>query len=548
MDDPTNIPAPGRDPADAAPETTNTPSQSPQAAPGSEPGARGGPEKASPQKQKSANTAARLLELVNQCGAELYTDQTGRPYIAVEVNGHPEHWPVDSRQFKEWLGMAAYRLGGDVANSNTVEEAVRVLCARAKVEGRQREVYVRVGWHDGSIYLDLCDAARTAVKISRSGWGPVDRHPVSFRRPEGMLALPEPVRGGSLDELGDLLNLGDERNRDIVIGWLIGVMRARGPYPPLVINGEQGSGKTDTARGLRYLVDPHALDGRPPPVSEQELLLIARNNHVVAFDNVSEVPGWLSDALCRLATGAALSRRKLYTDDEEVQVQVTRPAILNGINADMISGPDLLDRATVIEVPSIPDERRLPEEAVWGRLEEARPRLLGALLDAVVTALQRQGTVKLPRLPRMADFALWVEAASPALGWQEGEFTELFFQARDEADMHTLTLWPVMEPLEQILRGHEGAWEGTVGELLEELNGARSRSAGPPPADWPRSPRWLGGQLRRHEPLLRRVGIEVSRPKRSNGGRMVRIVRREAEPRQPSPGPCSHTGAEGDHP
>jgi hypothetical protein len=161
------------------------------------------PRRATETERKSRNMAARLLELVRGSGAELYTDQTGRPYISVGVNGHPENWPVDSRAFKDWLAMQAYRLAGDTANSNSVEEAVKVLCARAKFEGPQREVYLRVGGHGGSIYLDLCDPARRAVEISSTEWRLVDRHPVCFRRTDGMLPLPEPVRGGRLNELGD---------------------------------------------------------------------------------------------------------------------------------------------------------------------------------------------------------------------------------------------------------------------------------------------------------------------------------------------------------
>src|SRR5262249_22550169 len=160
---------------------------------------------------------------------------------------------------------------------------------------------------------------------------------------------------------------------------------------------------------------------------------------------------------------------------------------------------DFRDRAIIIELPVVPDDRRRTEEEVRARLEEARPRLLGALLDAVATALQRKDHVKPASLPRMADFTRWVAAASPALGWREGEFTKLGLESRDEAGLQALSLWPVMDALEHTLGHHEGAWEGTVGELLEALNRARPRSPGPPPADWPRSARALGGQVKRYE-------------------------------------------------
>jgi hypothetical protein len=44
---------------------------------------------------------------------------------------------------------------------------------------------------------------------------------------------------------------------------------------------------------------------------------IAPNVHVLAFDNVSGPPDWLSDALCRLASGGDLAVLEPYSDDAE---------------------------------------------------------------------------------------------------------------------------------------------------------------------------------------------------------------------------------------
>jgi hypothetical protein len=73
-------------------------------------------------------------------------------------------------------------------------------------------------------------------------------------------------------------------------------------------------------------------------------MIAANNGHLLAFDNVSGLPAWLSDALCRLASGGSFAVRRLYSDDEEVLFQATRPTLLNGIE-DIISRPDLADRA-----------------------------------------------------------------------------------------------------------------------------------------------------------------------------------------------------------
>jgi len=77
---------------------------------------------------------------------------------------------------------------------------------------------------------------------------------------------------------------------------------------------------------------------------ERDLVIAANNSHVLAFDNLSGLPHALSDAFCRLATGASFGLRQLYTDADEVLFQAARPILLNGID-DVIGRSDLADRA-----------------------------------------------------------------------------------------------------------------------------------------------------------------------------------------------------------
>ena len=102
-----------------------------------------------------------------------------------------------------------------------------------------------------------------------------------------------------------------------------------------------------------------------------------------AFDNVSALQPWLSDALCRLATGGGFGTRRLRTDQDEVLFDGARPIILNGIE-DVVTRPDLADRAMFLTLEPIPEERRRPEAEFWAAFEAERPDILGALLDAAL--------------------------------------------------------------------------------------------------------------------------------------------------------------------
>src|SRR5262249_12506573 len=155
---------------------------------------------------------------------------------------------------------------------------------------------------------------------------------------------------------------------------------------------------------------------RAAPGDEQNMALAAQNNWVVAWDNMSTLRLWQSDALCRLATAGGFATRKLYSNNEEVQIQVSRPVILNGIASEMVNRPDLIDRCLVVGLPVIPDTERQTEEEVLAELARLRPSLLGALLGAVSAGLKNLPGLKLGRLPRLADFTWWVEGCAPGLG------------------------------------------------------------------------------------------------------------------------------------
>jgi hypothetical protein len=64
----------------------------------------------------------------------------------------------------------------------------------------------------------------------------------------------------------------------------------------------------------KALIDPSAAPVRALPREERELMIAANNGYLLAFDNLSGLPAWLSDALCRLASGGSFAVRQLYTD------------------------------------------------------------------------------------------------------------------------------------------------------------------------------------------------------------------------------------------
>lgn len=470
-------------------------------------------------------TQAQLLLLLAE-EAELFHDEDGVGYARIPVAGHLETWPVGSRPFRGWLQQRFFADQGKPAGRQAEQDAIELLRARALFDGPTRPVYTRLAEAAGQVVLDLCDEAWRAVLITPHGWQVVQQAPVAFRRTSGMRPLPEPVPGGSLDELREFVNVPDETSWRLLVAWLVAALRPRGPYPVLLLQGEQGSAKSTTARVLRALVDPSKAPVRTMPRDERDLMIAANNGWVIVLDNLSGVPNWLSDAICRLSTGGGFATRTLYSDDEETIFEATRPVILNGID-DLASRHDLLDRSLILTLPVIPEDRRQPEEVFWRRFEAARPCILGALLNAVAAGLRNLPHTRLARLPRMADFAQWVCACEEALPWEPGGFMAAYTTNRTEAIELAVEADLVAAAVRRLLEQGR-TWEGQASDLLEALEAVageqvtRSKS-------WPKSARALSNRLQRAAPHLRAMGIEVERYREANTGRRMIALRPRSE-------------------
>lgn len=492
-------------------------------------------------RRKSKSQASRLVELVGSEDVELFHDRNGTAYASLAIGDHRETWRTSSKAFKDFLWHEFYRAERSALNAQAIREAISTLEAEARFEGPQRDVFVRVAEVGGKIYLDLADAEWRAVEVSREGWKVVENPQVYFRRPRYMAALPEPVHGGKVKELQQFLNLADGNDFQLVSSYMVSALRAEGPYPILCFIGEHGAAKSTNTLMLVRLIDPYEGELRGAPRNEHDLIIAAANSHVLAFDNLSKLPAWLSDAMCRLSTGGGLSTRELYSDDEEIVFDVQRPQLVNSIK-EVATRPDFLDRAIIITPPSIDDTQRQDKKALWESFENARPRILGVLLTALSAALRNLDSVQLVRKPRMADFALWSVAAEQEMGFAAGSFSKAYGQNRGEAEAVVLEAYAIVPHLTELVEKH-AEWTGTATGLLKELNAIASLSE-QKNESWPATPSGLSGQLRELAPTLRgEKGISCVFLKRQNKVRRIQLTSVAKTPSAASPTSPDATGA-----
>jgi hypothetical protein len=437
--------------------------------------------------------------------AELFHAADGTAFADVKVNDHRETWNVRHRGYRRWLSRLFFDQTGGAPSSEALQAALNVIEARAHFDGPLHDVYVRVGGLDGKIYIDLVDEAWRAIEISPDGWR-VIAELVRFRRSPGMKPLPLPMSGGSINLLRQFLNVQHDEDFVLAVAWLLAAFRDRGPFPVLLVNGEQGSAKSTFCALVRSLIDPNSAPLRALPREDRDLFIAANNGHVLAFDNVSGMQSWISDTLCRLSTGGGFAVRKLYSDADEELFDASRPTILNGIDS-VITRPDLADRAIFLTLDPIADTERKPEHELLVAFERERPLIIGALLDGIARGLRELPRTRLDRFPRMADFAVWAAACESAF-WSAGTFAAAYQDNRADIVSDVLDADSIASAVITFMESQKGVVTQTasflLGALGEIVNTQQRKSKG-----WPDTPRALSSRLRRAAPFLRKAGIQI---------------------------------------
>ena len=399
------------------------------------------------------------------------------------------------------------------------------LTAVARYEAPERTVHLRYARHGDKYYVDLGDDRWRVVEVDSAGWRILDVSPVMFERTQGMRALPEPVQGGKFKPLLKVLNIPNDQ-WIMILAWIIECMRPDTPYVGLELSGPQGSAKSSTQSFLRDLIDPNKVNLRARPSSARDMFVTAKHNHMVGYENLSGFSHEMQDALCTMLTGGGFGGRKLYTTDSENVIETKRPVIVNGIN-NVVTNPDLLDRFICLALPEIRSENRRSEKDLQAQFEKLKPRVFGAILTRFSKALRHLPDVieEDIELPRMADFALLGEAVARSLEKRPGHFLRLYRDARAQAVQGAIDNTPLGAAIVSYLSENPEGLDLTYTNAWTTLRSHYETEHGVPTRNWPEPGKEFGNALRRLQPALRQVGIEVEILPRSKHGYGCRITR-----------------------
>ncbi|MEE1929462.1 ATP-binding protein [Streptomyces sp. TRM 70351] len=464
---------------------------------------------------KKAPAAARIVDMARQ-QYRFVISTDGRPY-AVALDGPNIALPLRGRTgVRQRLARAfADAYPGEVASQSALADAMTVLEGIAE-DTDPTPVHLRVGRAaDGAVVVDLGTADGRAVVISPGSWTVRDRSPVLFRRSGAMAPMPEPVRDGDgLAQLHALVNMDTPAFRQLV-AWLAAAWIPDIPHPALVCKGEQGTGKSKAAQMFINLIDPSPAAKRSQPRDEKAWSRQAFTSWALCLDNVSTIPPWLSDTLCKAVTGDGVVDRALYTDDDVVVLTFRRVLAMTTIDAGALAG-DLAERVLMLDLNLIEAHQRRSEEELDAAFGTARPAALGALCDVLAAVLAELPHVRLESMPRMADFARVLAAVDRTQGWNTlGDYLATSANVASDALEGDPFAMAISHLVEQA-----GTWQGTAAQLLDALP-----TPGPVrPPNWPKDATRASGRVKRLAPLLRSIGVAVDDTQRSQDRHRHRLL------------------------
>lgn len=474
-------------------------------------------------------TPEKLVALMSSI--PIFCDQTDTCCAFIDS----EVIPLDSRKFKAWISHQLYEAEGKAPSEEALKAANNVLKAQTFAKDKI-ELFNRVAKKDGAFWFDLGNGK--AARTTACGWEVVAAQ-IMFRRYGHQLPQVEPQKNGDAARIFEFLNIREDQ-RLLFLTYLTTIFVPDMNHPILSVYGAQGSGKTFMLKILKELCDPSSIEVLIGTTDRRELVQMTVHNHVVPFDNMGSLPGWLSDFMSQAVTGAGHLKRALYTDDDDIIYKVKRVFLVNGINQ-LISKPDLMDRALVVELQRITSTKCRGETELWQAFMEAKPGILGGIFDILSKAMALRPTIKLQHHPRMADFASWGNAIAEAIRGAGDEFLRDYainrgIQNEEIVQNNSLAL-AVIRKMDQ-----DPIWETTIGDAFRELKNMIYPDEGtrrtPIPRDdtsFPKTPRSLRRHLARIKSTLEDNGIVFKIGPRGENGYPITFKNEKFHPEGDTP-------------
>jgi len=391
--------------------------------------------------EKDQSVKEMLLSISDE--QELWHTKNDTAYVTIVENGHKENLLLQGRKFRKWLSRALRNAKGKTPSKNMLDEVLMALEAEATFDGKEHDVFYRVAYAEGKLYLDTGRDDWSVIEVRADGWEVKADSPIRFARSNSVRPLVIPDPDGDIELLKKYIPCESEDEFKLLVGLVLGIYAPHKPYPIGVFTGLAGCGKTTRARAVIRLTDPSAAELVTAPKDDRDVLASTSTRWLTTFDNVKKLNQAVSDALCAICTGVAYSSRQYFTNlDVFETTEIARPMLMTGVELRL--NQDLRSRSIFFEFSPLLAKDCKTEDQYWKKYDADAPKILGGVLNALSCALKNWEAAKKEdvELPRLADHTVWVTAAEEALGWPPGTYRKLLLahqkEGMTESDMNSI--------------------------------------------------------------------------------------------------------------
>lgn len=399
--------------------------------------------------------------------------QNGKAYATIQGAGNAYALAVGGKALNNIIRQLGMNEGIRL-RKNDLSDLNHALQADAEMAAVRRDVWHRVAQTEDGIVIDLGDDLHTHVRVTPGQVEIVSAGSNTlFSRSQVSKAMAMPVLPGNLRLLDKYLNLSPVQ-RVLFVAWISYTLAhpkiAASKFVILVLQGNQGAGKSLLGRRIQQLIDPSIVGVQVMPTNAKDVSIAAQNTHVLCYDNLRTISPSMADILCTAATGGAISSRQLYSDADMNVIQLHVALVLNGIHS-FIDQPDLAQRCLPLELLPIGEGQRKSEVQLEREFHQDLPAIMGGLFQLIADILSHLPHAKVTHPERMLDFVEWLAAmermqGAPA-GIYQAEYSKVLNQGQLDSLQDNLLASEVLDFAHQQL---DGLWSGTPAEMLIELN------------------------------------------------------------------------------
>lgn len=263
--------------------------------------------------------------------------------------------------------------------------------------------------------------------------------------------------GMLIDRLTDL-NFGEglggitpEQQRKAIIIWLFAIAfpDMMPTKPLLMVEGAPGSGKSLSLQLFQWML---LGDVKPLSISksqEDDFGVLILRNPIALLDNLDSYIEWVADKVCSYTTTGFFTKRRLYSDDEEVIIKPHSFIAVASKNPASFRREDVVDRSIIIRLERLQKFTRA-EKLIEG-IKRDRAKLLGEYVyyvNEMVLAIRNGAYSDTDQeAHRMGDYAALGRVVGKVLGWTDEEIVDLMRGLQNERDTFAAEEDPITEVL-----------------------------------------------------------------------------------------------------